>query len=923
MEKSEKCLEQCHRRTKVSKTKIITDNSILRMPRVRDGKSIARPKLCVTLEGPQTTNVSCLAFIITILAFANCLNLALGSYANDIDGDAPFQVLKPFNLINNLREENNINNSNTDTILNELQLSEAQTRVRIPRQIKVNSTVRIIGLRLEDDSSESNDGIPSVLSNKEQTIRVFGIGLEKNTVIAFTIEENEYQGPCLKPTTEIFKPIEVSTDGTTATYTVKFPYSSSVMYVCAKIDDGTTHSSAAETTPLEHQGNAKWMKIETHQPLLPIWVAILVIVTCLCFSALFSGLNLGLMAMDRTELKILRNTGTEKERKYAAKIAPVRDQGNYLLCSILLGNVLVNSTFTILLDGLTSGLFAVIFSTLAIVLFGEITPQAVCSRHGLAIGAKTILITKTVMAITAPLSYPISRILDALLGEEIGNVFNRERLKELVRVTNDVNDLDKNEVNIISGALELRKKTVADIMTHINDAYMLSLDAVLDFETVSDIMNSGYSRIPVYDGDRKNIVTLLYIKDLAFVDTDDNTPLKTLCEFYQNPVHFVFEDYTLDVMFNQFKEGTIGHIAFVHRVNSEGDGDPFYETVGLVTLEDVIEELIQAEIVDETDVFVDNRTKTRRSRYKKADFSAFAERREAQTVHISPQLTLATFQYLSTAVDAFKKDVISEPILRRLLNQDVFHNIKSKGKNKDDPSLFIFTQGKAVDFFVLILEGRVEVTIGKEGLLFESGPFTYFGTQALVQNVVVDSPTQMGSMQSLNMDAKIRQTFVPDYSVRASGDVIYIAIKRSLYLTAKKATLLEKSRKSGTFSSETFDDEVERLLHSITEDEKPRFLTASQSARRASKPTRSATSSPTNNTLSHDDRSNSASGQIPTGHRTGPEPTEDGSFSSLVTSDVAGDIQNGDNEDRDGTAASTPLLPKQEENNESRQNKPQ
>lgn len=89
-----------------------------------------------------------------------------------------------------------------------------------------------------------------------------------------------------------------------------------------------------------------------------------------------------------------------------------------------------------------------------------------------------------------------------------------------------------------------------------------------------------------------------------------------------------------------------------------------------------------------------------------------------------------------TAVDAFKKDIISEAILRRLLNQDVFHNIKSKGKLKDDPSLFIFTQGKAVDFFVLILEGRVEVTIGKEGLLFESGPFTYFGTQALVQNVV-------------------------------------------------------------------------------------------------------------------------------------------------------------------------------------------
>lgn len=116
-------------------------------------------------------------------------------------------------------------------------------------------------------------------------------------------------------------------------------------------------------------------------------------------------------------------------------------------------------------------------------------------------------------------------------------------------------------------------------------------------------MHIGYSRIPVYEGSRQNIVTMLYIKDLAFVDPDDNTPLKTLCQFYQNPCNFVFEDVTLDVMFKIFKEGNKGHMAFVHRVNNEGEGDPFYETIGLITLEDVIEELIQAEIMDETDVF--------------------------------------------------------------------------------------------------------------------------------------------------------------------------------------------------------------------------------------------------------------------------------------------------------------------------------
>lgn len=188
-------------------------------------------------------------------------------------------------------------------------------------------------------------------------------------------------------------------------------------------------------------------------------------------------------------------------------------------------------------------------------------------------------------------------------------------------------------------------------MTHIEDAFMLSYDAVLDFETVSEIMKSGFSRIPVYEGTRTNVKKLLLIKDLALIDPDDNTPLRTLCEFYQNYCYFVFEDVTLDVVFKQFKLGQHGHMAFVRRVNNEGDGDPFYETIGLITLEDVIEEMIQAEIMDETDIYTDNRSKTKRKVQlgRKQDFTVFAERRDNQRIRISPQLTLATFQYLSTS----------------------------------------------------------------------------------------------------------------------------------------------------------------------------------------------------------------------------------------------------------------------------------
>ncbi|XP_066246093.1 unextended protein [Euwallacea similis] len=684
-------------------------------------------------------------------------------------------------------------------------------------------TIRVISLRIEESYKEiklDDNGIPGVLSENVHTIRLFGEGFTENMIVTFTMENGEFGEMCFLPVSKGFTIENGSLQGTTtARIRIKLPSltgDAESFFLCVK--DGPANS----LKPFVHQGHHSWTQIKTYNSLIPVWASIVIIFICMAFSCLFSGLNLGLMSMNKTELKILCNTGTPRERKYARAIQPVRNHGNYLLCSILLGNVLVNSIFTILLDGLTSGLIAVIFSTLAIVLFGEIFPQAVCSRHGLAIGAKTIFITKCVMALTFPLSYTVAKFLDWVLGEEIGNVYTRERLKELVMVTTGENDLDKDEVNIISGALELRKKSVVDVMTKIEDVFMLDYDSVLDFETITEIMKSGYSRIPVYEGNRQNIVTMLYIKDLAFVDPDDNTPLKTLCQFYQNPCNFVFEDVTLDVIFKIFKEGNKGHMAFVSRVNSDGEGDPFYETIGLITLEDVIEELIQSEIVDETDVITDNRTKRRRKGTEgRKDFTVFADKTDKNKVRMSPQLTLAAYQYLSTSVEPFQSNMISETILKRLLKQDIVNHIKKNKEWRNDPANVIYSQGKAVDFFVIILEGRVEVTVGKENLVFEGGPFTYFGTQALVQTVGIESPAApagMGSLESLNIDSMLRHTFIPDYTVRASTEVLYLKIKRSLYLAAKRATLMEKSKRENQ-TKEQFDEEIDKMLHATEDDE--------------------------------------------------------------------------------------------------------
>ncbi|KAJ8664242.1 hypothetical protein QAD02_005904 [Eretmocerus hayati] len=713
----------------------------------------------------------------------------------------------------------------TDDLLFGLRNTKLRKRQAENNNISDRESVRdlqIEGLVVEtaEKLEHSDDGTPQILADKKAVIRLFGVGITASTIIAFTLEEGKYGDPCNRIKSNKDFHVRDLTRDVTALADIELPVGS-VFYICAR---------RSSNELWQHQGPERHKTIEAFVPALPLWLCIVIIVVCLSFSALFSGLNLGLMAMDQTELKILCNTGTEKERQYARTIQPVRNHGNYLLCSILFSNVLVNSIFTIVLESLTSGSVAVFCATLAIVIIGEISPQAICSRHGLCVGAKTIYITKLTMVLTFPLSYPISKLLDFCLGEEIGNVYNRERLKELVKVTTGFNDLEKDEVDIIAGALELRKKTVADVMTRIEDVYMLDYNRILDFETVSEIMSSGFSRIPVFEGTRTNIISMLYIKDLALIDPDDNLPLKTHCQFYQNHCNFVFEDVTLDIMFKQFKEGHKGHMAFVQRVNNEGEGDPFYEVIGLITLEDVIEELIQAEIIDETDVFTDNRSKRKRQsrRTKVPDFAIFTEKKDNQNIHISPQLTLAMFQYLSTSVDAFKSDTISEAILRRLLKQDIiFHiKVKSREKARNDPTSVIYQQGKAVDYFVLILEGRVEVTVGKENLMFESGPFTYFGTQALVANVGVaaaESPTlanPMGSIQSVNLDAILRHTFVPDYTVRAVTELFYVKIKRSLYLAAKRATLLERSQKDSSSQDHLDDDEVEKLLHSLDEDDR-------------------------------------------------------------------------------------------------------
>lgn len=308
--------------------------------------------------------------------------------------------------------------------------------------------------------------------------------------------------------------------------------------------------------------------------LLPLpeagWLRALGALLLLGLSALFSGLRLSLLSLDPLELRVLRNSGSAAEREQARRVQAVRGGGGtYLLCTLLLGQAGANAALAGWLCASLPGggpaagggprgapWLPVLLCAAAVFLGGEVLPYSVCSRHGLAIASRTLCLTRLLMLAAFPLCYPLSRLLDWALRQELSVFSTRERLLETLRAAGPHGDLVREELAMVQGALELRTKVVEDVLTPLADCFMLRADAVLDFATVSEILRSGYTRIPVYEGDRRdNIVDLLFVKDLAFVDPDDCTPLQTVTRFYRRPLHCVFNDTRLDTLLEEFKKG--------------------------------------------------------------------------------------------------------------------------------------------------------------------------------------------------------------------------------------------------------------------------------------------------------------------------------------------------------------------------------
>ncbi len=311
-------------------------------------------------------------------------------------------------------------------------------------------------------------------------------------------------------------------------------------------------------------------------------------------SGCFSGLTLGFFSLNLTSLERKMKLGDKR----AIKVYPVRKNGNLLLCTLLLGNVAVNSAMAIFLGNIATGVVAGLVSTGLIVVFGEIIPQAVFSRFALTLGSKTVWLVKLFIFILYPIAKPLAWALDKALGEELGTIWSKKEIEEIIRYheDNEHSEIDADEERILLGALAFSDKTAEMIATPKPVVYMIPDNAIITPELISTIQNKGFSRIPIYNIENpEDIKGIVIIRDLLGVDSQAG---ELISKFVRTDVLSIKKDIHLDDLLNHFLANK-KHIACLY--------NEFATFVGVVTLEDIIEEILKTEIMDEGDKAKDMR----------------------------------------------------------------------------------------------------------------------------------------------------------------------------------------------------------------------------------------------------------------------------------------------------------------------------
>lgn len=304
-------------------------------------------------------------------------------------------------------------------------------------------------------------------------------------------------------------------------------------------------------------------------------------------SAIASGLNIAVMALDMGDLKRKAKLGN----RMAIKILPLRINTHLTLASILLTNVAAVSACSLVLDQRLNGWVAGGLSTLLIVILGEVLPQAMFAKNPLLWSSRFAPVLFYMRALTYPISKPLQLLLDRLFPHQHPKLQTRRELGLIIseHIGDGNSEINDDELGIMRGALALSDKRVRDIMTPIRQTYWLTPDQTLTDQAIDRLKDNGYSRVPVFDKELTRCYGLLLMKDMVDINFDEHE--YKVGEMVLRQVEPVGSMTALDTMFRKFIS------AGTHLIPVERDD----KIVGIVTIEDLFEEILGQEIEDESD----------------------------------------------------------------------------------------------------------------------------------------------------------------------------------------------------------------------------------------------------------------------------------------------------------------------------------
>ena len=325
----------------------------------------------------------------------------------------------------------------------------------------------------------------------------------------------------------------------------------------------------------------------------PIIYYSLILATLLIFSGMISGSEVALFSLSKSQLK------NEDKSGYIQIIQKLLSNPNKLLATILVANNFINIAIVILFTQIGNVIFKsiasafwqfaieVVVATFLILLFGEILPKIYASRNNLVFSRLVIYPLLLLDFLLTPISSPMQKLSNFIkkkLSFKKGNI-NLNQISSALDLTSP-DETTKQEHKILKGILSFGNTETKEVMRPRLDIHAYSNLLNYD-EVLKNIIENNFSRIPVYKDDLDNIIGILYVKDLLpFLDKKDFDWLSTL----RKPL-FIPENKKLDDLMQEFQEKKI-HLAIVV--------DEFGGTSGVISLEDVIEEIV-GDISDEFD----------------------------------------------------------------------------------------------------------------------------------------------------------------------------------------------------------------------------------------------------------------------------------------------------------------------------------